>query len=187
MPHESRTSWLDGLARLFARSASLPGFALATLASLYVRYGLMESAASDAATSGRVVPLDLRFAYRPDDVRALFTQLGPEGVDAYARFLLSYDVLYPFTYLLMIGWAIALLARKAPSRLILLAPGIVLFDLLENLTIVAMAHLYPAHSDALAIAASLFTSAKWIMVALALGAIIWLAIQRLREKFLPRR
>lgn len=178
--HIAKSSLLHRLAQFFARSASVPRFLVAILASLFIRYGLMERAAQSSAMPQGVRPLDLRFAYGSAQVRELFSQLGPEGVAAYARFLLSYDVLYPISYLLMIGWALALLARKRPSRLILCAPAIALFDLLENLTIVTMAQIYPRHSDALAIAASVFTSAKWIMVAFTLGAMAWLAFKRLR-------
>lgn len=173
--------WFDWLARAFARSATFPRFALATIASLFIRFGVMESAASETSLTQKAMPLDLRFAYTPTDVRELFGELGPSGLDAYAHFLMSYDVIYPISYLLMIGWAIALLLRKRPSRLILVAPGIFVFDMFENLTIVAMAWLQPEFWDGLAIAASAFTSIKWILVVFALGTLLWLSVTRLLE------
>lgn len=175
----------EAIAQLFARSASVPGFVFATIASLYVRYGLMEQAATQqfeaSGAKAALVPLDLRFAYSPADVRTLFAQMGRDGVDLYAHFLTTYDLIYPLTYLLMIGWALALLVRKQPRKVILLAPGIFLFDMLENSTIVAMAHIYPRFSDGLALAASIFTSAKWIMVVLAFAALLWLGFGRIAE------
>lgn len=127
-------------------------------------------------------PLDLMFSYSPEQVYANLAQLGEAGRKTRILVSSTLDTAYPLVYSALFAVLITLLARflelthKVWKWLALLPFVILGFDLAENLSIIVMAMRYPETMTALARAASLFTSLKWIFVDLVLGSLAVLAL-----------
>lgn len=175
-----------GPIRWFHRTATPMRLALATLVSTLIRYAVMPRLGAEVMNSPGAGPLDLKFAYSPAEAFATIDAFTDQGRAAYRLFLLSADIAYPISYTLMFGWAIVLLARGtrlAPVSWPLIPPLLLLgFDLLENTSIVALLSAYPAKSMALAIAASVFTTLKWIMVGVTIAVLLGLVIMQLAAR-----
>ncbi len=135
---------------------------------------------------GAAAPLDVRTWYTAAEVDALLGALTPAQRSQAAWLHLSLDVLFPLLY----GLLFALLLRKAwpQSRLWLLAPAVVLADLLENALLAALYWGYPALLGLTPLAAFV-TAFKWTLVALSLFYLVrggfdrWTAraLQRLQD------
>jgi hypothetical protein len=131
-----------------------------------------------AAGIGEGRPLDLYFSYSPDQVYRYLGELGAKGRMAYARMELTWDLLFPVVYSLALMVALVIAAHSilpAASRLQYLRffPALAVFaDWGENLSLARVIHAYPDQPDALVTTASLFTSLKWVSLALAVIALV---------------
>lgn len=130
--------------------------------------------------------LDLRFGYGPDVVYAVLAELGSVGRSAYVRSLTTLDVAWPLVYgaflTVLPAYAFAHVARRR-RRLIVAVPILgVVFDYLENVSILTLLARYPERIDALAWTAGTLTAIKWVFVSaamlLAVGSLIALIRQR---------
>lgn len=131
--------------------------------------------------------VDLLFAYTPETVYRMIEAYGEEGRPYYRDFAMSFDLAYPVVYSvflsLLIGW---LLKRAAPAegnwRLLNLLPfGGMVFDWLENVSVITMLTLFPAIHPTLARFGSAFTSIKWGFSATALLLIVVLSVLAARR------
>jgi hypothetical protein len=126
--------------------------------------------------SAGVPPLDMQLGYGPEDVQSLLSSYGVEGRQRYAQFLVA-DLAFAVCYGLWLAGLLRLLLRPLVSSdsrwndlcLLPLLAGAA--DLGENLSILAMLHLYPAVPHGLAYAASGLTLAKWSMAAAGIASI----------------
>lgn len=122
------------------------------------------------AGSGGVGPIDLQLFYTPDKVYGMIEAYSPEGRAAYRLFELIGDILYPIVYTLFFALAITwLFQRGFPStsgmhKYNVVPFGAWLFDLFENLGIVAMLSVYPSAPALLAWVSAVFTLVKWLFV-----------------------
>jgi len=131
-----------------------------------------------AAGIGEGRPLDLYFSYSPDQVYRYLDGLGPKGRMAYTRMELTTDLLFPVVYSLALMVALVIVARRiCPAtswlqQLRFFPMLIVIADWGENLSLARVIHAYPDQPDALVTTASLFTSLKWVSLALAVIALV---------------
>jgi len=154
------------------------------LAILVVLYGVVFTflMRGMGGAPGDNQPLDLMFSYSPEQVYTNLAQLGEVGRKTRILVSSTLDTAYPLVYSMLFAVLITLLTRflgwthKVWKWLALLPFVILAFDLSENLSINVMAFRYPERMAALAQAASLFTSLKWIFVDLVLGALAILAL-----------
>ncbi|NMC54833.1 MAG: hypothetical protein GYA48_14485 [Chloroflexi bacterium] len=137
--------------------------------------------------------LDMRLAYTPAQAQSLFDALGEAGRDAYAHFSMSADLVFPLVYGLLFSTGLVYLyrpsllehpARFSPVFLPLLA---MLFDYLENFTLVACLANYPTPDPLMLLAASLFTTTKWVFQTATFAAAAWGLYQLLRSRRAARR
>ncbi len=143
------------------------------------------------ALSGGVGPLDLQFSYTPETAYEMLTAYG-EGRMFYALIQVTADVVYPVVYTLLFSLLLTYLFQRgfpgnaALQRLALLPFGAMLADYLENIGIVTLLLSYPAQLPAVAQAASLFTTLKWLSVGAVLALVVVglaaLALKRLYRK-----
>ena len=116
---------------------------------------------------------------------------GEAGRARYRIFELTGDIVYPIVYTLFFSLAITWLFRRGVAkesrlqRLNVLPFGGWLFDLLENLGIVAMLSIFPSQFGILGWAATLFTMIKWlfagtsiVLLLIGIAAAIGKAIRR---------
>lgn len=169
--------------RLLHDSATVPRLIAAAIVCGLIRYGLMPGMGKAILETPGAGPLDLMFAYTPDEAFASIAAMGEAGRGAYRLFLMTADVIYPVSYVLLLGWAIALAARatRFAGALWLLAPvaGLFLFDMCENTAVIALLVQYPARPEALAWMASAFTTLKWLCAGAAALVLLGLAALRL--------
>ena len=122
------------------------------------------------AGSGGTGPIDLQFFYTPEKVYGMIASYGDEVRASYRTFELTGDIIYPIVYTLFFSLAITwLFARGFPSNSVMHKYNVVpfgawLFDLFENLCIVAMLSVYPSTPVALAWVSTIFTMTKWLFI-----------------------
>ncbi len=122
--------------------------------------------------------LDTRFGYTPDEAYSTLEAFGEQGRKAYLHMLLIADSLYPFIYgmLLILGASFFLnkgLHKENIFRLLnVIAIDAVIFDFLENFSILYLLYQFPARADGIARLASISGIIKWIMVGLSLCVIL---------------
>lgn len=161
------------LASLVDRLATVRGLILLALVTLAFPPLLLL-----ASGLGGALPLDLHFAYTPEHAYQLIESYGENGRRSYAVAALTLDVAYPIAYSLLFAVALTLLLRRLPAqfgrlyRLRLLPFLVGLFDLAENVTVVALIESYPERLDAVARLASFFTSAKWTIAAVTIAVML---------------
>ena len=114
----------------------------------------------------RIIVMDGRFSYDLSVVEQVFARLGAEGMAIYARFHIG-DCLFAVAYGLF-GFAVAkahLWKRSRPYCILISAlPSV--FDISENISIRVLAAQYPDLRSVPILAASTFSSLKWIALAL---------------------
>ncbi len=140
---------------------------------------LMPGLASSASGPG---PLDLLFSYSPAEAFARIQSYGEAGRRAYAIGSLTLDTAYPLIYTALFMVTIMQLTRgpeTAPQgreKLALIPLATLIFDLAENLSIVAMLLTYPQTQEWVAKLASLCTSLKWISAGITIALVIVLLV-----------
>ncbi len=128
--------------------------------------------------TGTQQPMDLQFFSAPAKLFAMVESYGEYGRAFYRNVELTVDILYPVIYTLAFGLLLSWLFQrgfKSDSKMQkwnVIPVGAWLFDLLENLGIVAMLSTYPAQMTAIAWLTTIFTMIKWTFV----GATILLAV-----------
>lgn len=119
--------------------------------------------------------------YSFDETKAYLDALGPQARAYYAGWYVpGYDLAFPVTLLIFgilfclwmtqPGRRFAVRLRPSWRLSILLIPiGLFVFDILENLSVLAMLKTHDGLSPTVVAAASLFSQAKWIAAYLAMG------------------
>ena len=114
---------------------------------------------------------------------------GDAGRIQYRTFELTGDIIYPIVYTLFFSLLITWLfqrgfAANSPMQKLNVVPfGLWLFDLLENLGIVAMLSLYPSTPAGLAWVAALFTLVKWLFMGVTVALILTGLVMALKNGF----
>lgn len=123
--------------------------------------------------------LDTRFWYTSSDVFHLFSQLGVDGRAAYRFFTVSIDLLYPLVYGFCFYYSLEFLLKKAfqnrtKFQILRFIPfGIVLFDYIENLSILRLLYTFPQTNEIPALIGAIATSSKWIFTILTILILIF--------------
>lgn len=173
-------SLLEQAAVLVSRFAGVP--ALLVLAVLAALFPLV---LFPAWGTGDFVPLDLHFSYRPEQVYEYLAGLGAEGRRSYRGMLLFPDMVFPVVYAAALSVLLVLVLCRylSPSRgyLCLFPFLIVIADWGENLFLAVVLAAYPEPLDGVIRIASLFTSLKWVLVALTLLVLLPVLLVRLAK------
>lgn len=133
--------------------------------------------------------LDVRLFYTAVDVQNLFSALGQAGRQAYSSQLLA-DMVYPIAYSLLLHclYVRFCLPEQAGGMNLLLAftpYGALFADLAENLLILLMLAHYPFISPSTALLASVASSLKWFLIAIAVGLLLWCSLRKSKKFLLP--
>ena len=136
---------------------------------------------------GEFVMPDLRLSYSIPDIQAIFSLVGQEAMIVWAQVHLL-DYILPLIYSLAIAFGIMIgLRRTYPERSSLKRLISIPFlgcamDYLENLLILSQILSYPNLSEPIIMLASVFTTVKWISMALGFIIIGGLLITVLYKK-----
>lgn len=120
--------------------------------------------------------IDLTFGFNPHKTLQMVANYGDSAREYYANTEMTTDVLYPIVYTLLFCIILTLLFRNKtykPFSFINLLPfAAMIFDFLENITIVTLLKTFPNSSETVAFFCELFKMAKW----LSFGLIILLVL-----------
>lgn len=114
---------------------------------------------------------DLSFFYTPNDLNRMAEAYGEKGREAYIKARFTFDLIWPLVYTAFLTTGMSWLLRQAfePAslwqRLNLLAPFAALCDYLENISTSLLMMQYPSRLPLIAILATIFTMAKWLLLA----------------------
>ena len=123
------------------------------------------------AISGGTGPIDLLLFYTPEKAYSMVESYGEAGRASYRAFELTGDILYPIMYTLFFSLFITWLFQRGftpnskMQALNVVPLGGWLFDLLENLGIVAMLSIFPSTPAVLAWITAIATLIKWLFAA----------------------
>lgn len=145
--------------------------------------GLMKSG------TGLEQPLDVMFLAPPDKLFKMIEIYGETGRTFYRNVELTADLIYPIIYLLAFSLLISWLFKRGfetgnPIRKWNILPfGAYLFDLLENLTIVALLSIFPAQPASLGWALFGFIAIKWLFAGASILLILIGLVMAIKNKF----
>jgi hypothetical protein len=122
-------------------------------------------------------PIDLTMGFTPEKTLQLVAEYGDEARAYYATVETTIDVVYPIVYTFLFGVILTLLFRGKsykPFKYVNLLPfASLLFDYLENITIVTMLKSYPDQSMTVATLCEIFKLGKWLTFAAMLVLIVY--------------
>lgn len=118
--------------------------------------------------------IDLTFGYNPEKTLAIVADYSPEARVFYAKTEMTTDIAYPIVYALFFGIILSLLFKNkaySPLKWVNILPFFsLLFDYLENATIVSLLNSYPAQNQTIVVLCEITKLLKWI----SFGAVILL-------------
>jgi hypothetical protein len=136
----------------------------------FTAFILPEQASQARLSTGYDSSPDLSFFYTSDSLYNFAEVYGEEGRAAYVKARFTFDIIWPFVYMVFLSTAISWLFQgifKDGSiwQLSNLVPiGGMILDYLENISTSIVMIRYPNPSGVIAIVAPVFTSLKWIFV-----------------------
>lgn len=120
----------------------------------------------DTIAGEHVIPLDLRLSYTPADMEATYQLIGPEGRTIKRNMYRGLDMIYPLVYGLLFALLFLNLSKDVGDKkwgLLLFLPFIgMLFDYLENFSMLNFLSQYPDIDEQRIHIASYFTALKWL-------------------------
>jgi len=131
---------------------------------------LPNQAATSEAETGDAGSPDTSLFYSPNDLYRWAEEYGPAGRAAYIRARLTFDVIWPLVYTVLLVTAISWVyskAFRAGSRWqrLNLAPILAAaFDLLENTSTSIVMGRYPDQTPVIDTMAPVFTLLKWVLI-----------------------
>jgi hypothetical protein len=143
---------------------------LVFLLAIYVSfpaYWLKNAETTINKLAGKPVgPIDLTVGFNPTRTLQMVADYGPEARAYYARTELTTDLIYPIVYSFLLAVILTMLFRNKPYKpfgWVTLLPFVsLIFDYLENATIVTMLTSYPAQSPTLAVLCEVAKLLKWL-------------------------
>ncbi len=152
---------------------------LLLLLALYVSfpaYWPKNAEATINQLAGKTIgPVDLTMGFDLARTLGMIADYGPAARAYYTRVELTTDLIYAVVYALFFAVVLTLLFRGKtykPFGWVTLLPFVcLLFDYLENATIVGLLRSYPGQSNTLAVLCELFKLAKWLSFGLIMGLI----------------
>ena len=141
---------------------------------LFAGYFLKNAEDKINALAGKSVGvIDLTFGYNPSGTLAMIADYGEAARAYYARTEMTTDLLFPIVYAFLLGIALALLYRSTSYVWFCIIPFYcLLFDYLENITIVILLTTFPQQYVSVAILCEIFKLIKWLLF----GATILLVV-----------
>ena len=151
---------------------------------LFPAYVLKNTESKIIELAGKPVSIiDLTFGFNPQKTLMMVAGYGDAARSYYAWTEMTTDIVYPIVYAFLFGIILTLLYRESPYAWVNLLPFIcLLFDYLENISIVILLFTFPQQSLTFATLCEIFKLMKW----LAFGAIILLMLLGLTTKMIKR-
>ena len=134
--------------------------------------------------------IDLQFGFNPNKTMQMVADYGDAGRAYYKQAEILLDTPYPIIYAMLFAIIITMIYRsllRGPVNYINLVPFFaLLFDYLENITIISMLSYYPEESGLIATFCEIFKLIKFLFFILILVIIVNGLIRLLLQKFKSR-
>lgn len=158
---------------------------LVVLYMVFPGYFLKNAETQINTLSGKTLgPIDLTMGFTPARTLQMVEQYGEAARDYYATVEMTIDVIYPLVYTCLFAVVLSLLYyRKSyrPFALVNVFPFVtLLFDYLENITIVTMLKNYPDQSMTVASLCEIFKMLKWFTFAVTVLLVIYGLLKSLK-------
>ena len=121
-------------------------------------------------TNQNIIPLDLQFSYSSEKAYNILAKYSNQDLKEYVIAELTVDLIFPIVYALFLSFLLFKLTKR--SILSLFPLLIILSDFSENFGIAAIIHYLPHKLPNLVALTSLFTSLKWILIAISILLIL---------------
>jgi len=159
--------------------------ALLAVYMLFNGYILKNAESKIMALAGKSVGIiDLTFGFDPHKTLQMVQDYGDSARAYYARIEMTTDVVYPIVYTLLFGIILSLLYRYTSYSWLNTAPlACLVFDLLENVTIVILLSTFPQQSSTVAILCEIFKLLKWVSFAVVILLVLFGLGARLTGRF----
>jgi len=115
-------------------------------------------------------PLDLEIFYTSDEAYAKINRFTPEIRESYRMGLMVSDMLYPLVYGALFSFLIFRLWQN--EKLVIFPLAILLFDVIENISIINVLILFPEKSHFWGSLAGISTAIKWTFSALTILVVL---------------
>lgn len=130
-----------------------------------------------------IKPLNNRFSYTQQDILSLFELIQEEGrqkmMFIYGIIDMAFPIVYGFLFYLLIGKLNKSFSHSIWSLIKYLPILAVLFDYLENFSILYLLYSFPIINKTIVSIGSTATSLKWIFIYLTLSFLVFLSLYRL--------
>lgn len=114
--------------------------------------------------------LDLKFGYSVEEAYGALSQLDTDERERYQQGILALDMPYLVIYFLFFSGILVRIWKK--KQVVIIPFAILVFDFLENISVLRMLKLFPEQNEFAAIFASIFTTSKWVMIGVLAAFII---------------
>ncbi|HZV70810.1 MAG TPA: hypothetical protein VFG10_14745 [Saprospiraceae bacterium] len=122
-------------------------------------------------------PVDLTFGFNPKRTLQMIEDYGEAGRTYYRFVEMTIDIIYPIVYCTFFAVLLTMIYRsllRGPVKYLNMVPfAAMVFDFLENISIVSMINHYPEQSIFIATLCELFKMLKWLMFGLVLFLVIF--------------
>ncbi len=115
------------------------------------------------AGDSQAIPLDLQFAYTPEQAYELISSYSEDNRHRYMIAEMTTDIVYPIVYTLFLSLTLLLIFPNR-GKIALIPYIIFIADMLENTGIVTMLYQYPKELYTVALITSVFSTIKWSIV-----------------------
>lgn len=115
-------------------------------------------------------PLDLEIFYTSDEAYAKINRFTPQIRESYRMGLMVSDMVYPLVYGALFSFLIFRLWQN--EKLVIFPLGILLFDVIENISIINILILFPEKSHFWGSLAGISTAIKWTFSALTILVVL---------------
>lgn len=124
--------------------------------------------------------IDLTFGFNPQKTLDLVAAYGDAGRAYYAKIEMTADLIYPWVYAFLFGIILTMIYRNKALNWVAILPFIdLIFDYLENVTIISLLSNYPQQSMTMATLCELFKLIKWMIVVVMVVLIVYGSINNL--------
>jgi len=131
-------------------------------------------------TNPNNILLDLQFSYSSEEAYNILAKYNDEELKKYIIGELTVELVYPIVYTLFFSFFIFKLSKK---NTFLFLPLLIMFsDYFENIGIVTIINYCPQKLPNIVTLTSLFTSLKWILIAITILLILVMLITKLYKQ-----
>lgn len=106
--------------------------------------------------------LDLKFGYSVEEAYEALGRLDADEREGYHFGILTLDMPYLVIYFLLFSGILVKIWKK--KQVVFIPFLIMVFDFLENISVLSMLRLFPERNEPVAVFASIFTTSKWVMI-----------------------